>query len=140
MRTLVGLETRDFFPEQPDRASIRYKVARDQVEERRLAGAIGADDKSALARHHLQRDAVHGRQAPEDLPEAADLQRGDCMIPPRLRLTPLRCPPGGGTRALRRLSGAHSFRHRAHQRRNPGTTPSGMKITIRTKTEPSSMF
>ena len=28
----------------------------------------------------------------------------------------------------------------AHQRRTPGTTPSGMNITMTTKTKPSSMF
>ena len=36
-----------------------------QVEERGLAGAVGADDQAPLARRDLERDVVDGGQAAE---------------------------------------------------------------------------
>ena len=111
MRPLVTFEMGDFFAEQTDRTGIGCQIVGDQVEKRRLAGAVGADDQPALALRNFERDAVYRRQAAEYLAQAADLQRS-----------------------------RHVLRSRADQRRIPGTTPSGMKITITTNTAPSSMF
>src|SRR5262252_1925840 len=111
MRTLVWRQTRNILAEQMDRSGISAQIAGDQVEERRLARAVGTDEQAALALHHLERDVVGRRQAPERLLQTFELQRS-----------------------------RHDRRQRVHQRRTPGTTPSGMKMTIKTNTRPSSMF
>jgi len=115
VRALMRLKALDLRAEQPDRAAIAGQVTGEKVEERGLARAVRADDEPALARHDLERDIVDRGQAAERLLQAADLERG------------------------RHLAHQRAFK-RAHPRRIPGTRPSGMKITITTKTKPSSMF
>src|SRR6266851_4175404 len=99
MRREVG----DVFSKQDDVSGIARQVAGDQVEERGLAGAVGADDQAPLARRHLERDIADGRQAAERFPQVLEAKRSHSLF-------------------------------------TPGTTPSGMNTTMRTKTKPSSMF
>ena len=111
MRALVRFHARDLVAEEAYCSGVAPQIARDQVEERRLARAVGTDDEAPLARHDAERDVVGGRQAAERFFQTDELERG-----------------------------RHRDLHRAHRRRTPGTTPSGMKMTMKTKTKPSSMF
>jgi len=47
-------------PIEGDGASVRLAEARDHVEERRLPGAVRADEAKDLASNYLQRDTVKG--------------------------------------------------------------------------------
>jgi len=49
MGTAAARHAGDVSVEERDGAPVGRKLARDQVEERRLPGAVGADDQSALA-------------------------------------------------------------------------------------------
>jgi len=68
-------DTRDVLVEQSDRAAVGRELARDQVEERGLAGAVGADDEPALAGLDRQVDARRDAQSAERLAEVANRQR-----------------------------------------------------------------
>src|SRR6266511_4215067 len=46
----------------------------DQIEQRRLAGAVWTDDGFAVAGHDLERDVAHGAQAAEALRKALQLE------------------------------------------------------------------
>ena len=66
-----------------DRPAVEHDLARggreeagDQVEERRLARTIGADDGAQFARRDAERYLAHRDQAAECLGDAADLQHG----------------------------------------------------------------
>src|SRR5262249_34368860 len=67
---------RDVAAEQRDGAAIRRELAGDEVEQRRLAGAVGADDEPALARIHDEVYAGGDAQAAERLVEGTHGQRG----------------------------------------------------------------
>src|SRR4051794_14136841 len=82
MGALVGPQRRDLFAEQENIALVDGQVARDQVEERGLAGAVGADDQAALAGLDGQRDAVDRRQATEGLVQVRDLKRSHSLFAP----------------------------------------------------------
>ena len=60
---------------EPDRALRRRQHARDQVEQRRLAGAVGADQTDDLAAPDRNRDVAVGDEAAEPLPDAAGFQQ-----------------------------------------------------------------
>jgi hypothetical protein len=66
---------RDVPVEQGDRAPVGAKLAGDQVEERGLAGAVGADDEPALAGLDRQVDVGGDAQAAERLRQLPDGQR-----------------------------------------------------------------
>ena len=58
-----------------DRAAGRHEVARDQVEQRRLAGAVGPENGAALAVRDVEIDVAHGlhpTETPADPPQAED--------------------------------------------------------------------
>ncbi len=62
-------------PRHLDRPGGRREVARDEVEERRLAGAVRAEDGTALAVRDVEIDVAHGlnaAEAPADPPQAED--------------------------------------------------------------------
>src|SRR3954468_5000759 len=96
-------EAPDFVTEELDRPRVARKIAGQQVEQRGLAGAVGADDEAPLARRDGERDIGDGRQAAEGFLQVLETKR-------------------------------------FHSLWNPGTTPSGMKTTMTTKTKPRSMF
>ena len=64
MRALVRCQALHLFAEQQMRAGVAPQIARDEVEERGLAGAVGADDEPALACFYFERDAVVAGRPP----------------------------------------------------------------------------
>src|SRR6204780_2521951 len=65
----------ELLAERRDRAAIGPHLAGDQVEERGLAGAVGADDEAAFAGLDAQADRAGYAQAAEGFVEIADDQR-----------------------------------------------------------------
>ena len=70
----VGPEARDLPAVQADGAGIGAVDAGDHVEDRGLAGAIGADQRVDCASRHAEGDIVHGAQAAEVLADAGKFQ------------------------------------------------------------------
>src|SRR5262249_9718934 len=110
--------------EQADGARVGPQFAGDQVEQRGLAGAVWADDQPPLARLDAPLDVASDAQPTERLLQAADLERAhwpSSLLLPR------------GTAAIA-AGPAKSCRDRRtpqrHSRREPGTRPSGMKMTM----------
>ena len=62
------------FARKIDAAAVVREIAREQVEERGLAGAVGTDDRAHIARRNRQIHTVHGQDAAEVLPEADRLE------------------------------------------------------------------
>ena len=65
----------DVLPHQLDRARRGREVAGDDVEQRRLAGAVRPEDRAALAVRDVEVDVAHGlhtAEAPADPPQAED--------------------------------------------------------------------
>ena len=61
----MGRHAGNVSPLEQDRARVRSVGARDQVEERRLAGAIRPDQADDLARLNAQIDGSYRRQTAE---------------------------------------------------------------------------
>src|SRR5262249_39283813 len=57
-----------------DTPAVACEIAREQIEERGLAGAVGADDCTQVARRNRQVHTVHRQNATEVLPEADRLE------------------------------------------------------------------
>ena len=62
---LVRRHPRDVLPVEDQAARAWIVDPRDQIEDGRLAGAVGADDREDLARLDLEAHAVDGPQAAE---------------------------------------------------------------------------
>ena len=116
VRAAVRCEARDVLAKEPNGAGVALQIAGNEIEQGCLAGAVWPDDQAPLARQHLERDIVDRRQPAE------------CLLQPR---------DGEGCRHRAFPRAAFT---RAMSRRTPGTTPSGMKMTMTTNTKPSSMF
>ena len=74
----VQLERRqpgDVLAVELDAAGVRLDLAKHAVEHRRLARAVGPDHAEDLARHHLERHAVHGQDRAVGLLQPADFQQ-----------------------------------------------------------------
>ena len=76
-RPIFGARARgqrsDVAAEQLDGARADREVAADEVEERRLAGPVRAEDRAALAGRDVEVDVAHGMEAaepPADPPQA----------------------------------------------------------------------
>src|SRR5262249_31771955 len=117
----------DVAVEELDRATVGRELSGDEIEQRRLAGAVGADDEPALARLYRERHSVGHAQAAEGLVELFYGERGH------------RPPSSRGRRAATPRGRAAAIAHRP-RRAAPGTSPSGMKMTIATKIAPSTKF
>src|SRR5439155_5376694 len=76
MGALVRLEPGDLVSEQADRAAVALQIPRDEVEKRRLPRPVRTDDQAALSRLDPERDAVHGGEPAEGLPQISELERG----------------------------------------------------------------
>ena len=72
---LIGREGGDVLAEEPDRARARQEISGDAVEQRRLAGAVGAEHRATLARPHRQRDIGQRRERAEQPRDAAQFER-----------------------------------------------------------------
>ena len=70
-------------PLEPDRARGRREQTADQIEERRLAGAVRTDDRAQFAGLDGQRHVVDGDKAAKALRCALDLKQGHAFAPPR---------------------------------------------------------
>ncbi len=69
---------RDVMPVEKDLPGVGCEAAGDLGDERRLAGAVRADEGVHLARAHREVDAVDGDHAAEMLVEAFDAKHGAC--------------------------------------------------------------
>src|SRR4051794_36208171 len=127
MRALVGGLPGHVLPEDPDLALRRREVARDEIEERGLAGAVGPEQQPPFSSRNTHRDIADGRQPAEEAIKSGDLQN--------------RCRHRAGSLAMEGASAALSARGRLLKERTqrvmPGTRPSGMNKTITTKMTPS---
>src|SRR5215510_13815088 len=126
MGTAMRRNPGDVPVEQPDRAGIGCDLAGDQVEQRGLAGPVGADDQAALARLDRQVDIGGDAQSAEVLAEIADGERSHGLS----------SSLGRASVAPERVA-CHSQRAR---RTEPGTRPSGMKVIMTTKITPRTRF
>src|SRR5215469_13344032 len=111
MRTTAAGQAGDVAAEKRDRATVRPELAGDEIEERRLAGAVGPDDQTALAALDREVHTTGDAQAAKELGEAAQLERRHGAL-----------PSGAAGRLAR--SAARPCRQ---SRATPGTRPSGMK-------------
>src|SRR5207237_1409473 len=75
LRDLVRVEADDAAPVEHDVARVRPEDARDQVEERRLAGPVRADHADDLALANLQVELADHAQAAERLAHAVQLEQ-----------------------------------------------------------------
>ena len=91
---LLGVADRRRRAVDPDHAAVGPVIAVDDAHQRRLAGAVLADDAVDRARSHGHRDAVVGMNRAEPLVDADDFERGRAPLPGGGR----RC---GGFRFLR---------------------------------------
>ena len=119
--------------EERDRPAVGPELAGHQVEERRLARAVRADDQAPLALRHREIHRGGDEQAAEGLRQALHRQRGR-RAAHRARLLARR-----GHRRHRPRRGGRAVTRR-HSRAAPGTSPSGMKTTIATKMAPRTKF
>ncbi len=61
----VRLQSGNILACEPHVAAIRFDEASDEIEERRLAGAVRPNDGDDRTRHDVEIDAVHGLNAAE---------------------------------------------------------------------------
>src|SRR5262249_45202268 len=73
-RHAMGGHARHLAAVEGDAALVWREIARDAVEQRRLAGAVGADQAHQLSRLHLEIDTVDGGDAEEPLGQAPHLE------------------------------------------------------------------
>ena len=94
----VGPQAGDLAAVEEDAAGVGRLEAGDQVEQRRLAGAVGADDAEDLALVDIEGDVGVGGEAAEALGHAFDVeQQAHVRLPPRRRMRSsnrLRMPRG----------------------------------------------
>ena len=82
---LVGFFAHQLGFAQPDAAFGGFVHAGDQVEDCRLAGAVGPDDADQLARVHRQAEVIHRAQPAEVMGHVINLQQRRHGRPPSLR-------------------------------------------------------
>ena len=75
-RDLVRRDARDVLALEDDRAARRVVDPADQVEHRRLARAVGPDDREDLALADVEADIVDGADAAEADREVGHLEQG----------------------------------------------------------------
>ena len=71
---VLGRQAADVLASKKDLPGVVSEIAGDQVEERRLAGAVGADDRAQVALGDGQVHAAHGLDAAEMLAQADGLE------------------------------------------------------------------
>ena len=73
-------DARDVLAEERRSGRRRAQLARDEAEERRLAGAVRPDDADALGGTERERDAVDRGDAPEAADEPVDAEGGRAAL------------------------------------------------------------
>src|SRR5262249_16020609 len=127
MRPLATGGVGDVASKQRNVAAVGGELAGNQIEQRGLAGTVGADDQPALARVDGKAHIGGHAQAPNGLIEGGDRER-------RHRDA---SGPAADTGALLPRSACQPLRHSLTE---PGTRPSGMKLMMRIKITPSTRF
>src|SRR5690242_16913574 len=118
MRAPAGRERGDVAPEKVHGAAVGAGLARDQAEERGLAGAVGPNDEPPLAGLDSEAHVGADAQPAERSGKPADLERDH-----------------------RAASARPNRRKLQRQRRcEPGTRPSGISTLMATKIAPSTRF
>src|SRR3569832_2112562 len=123
MRAAAARHAGDIAAEQVDRAGIGREIAGDEVELRRLAGAVGTDDEPPRAGLDIEIDVAGDVEAAERLAQAGDGE--------------------GAHGAVSFTGGVYCPRRRVARRQSradPGTRPSGIRMTMATKIAPSRKF
>ena len=111
-----GCSVGDVVAVEHDRAVVGGQEAGDEVEQRRLAGAVGPDEPEDLARVRAsKRDVVDGGDAAEALGDAADLEHDGVASAGR----------STGRRTVRRRRSAPCARRRPAPSRNTERSMSG---------------
>src|SRR6516162_8318795 len=72
---LVRLQSSNVFAREQDAAAARFNQASDEIEKRRLAGAVRPNDRHDRTWHDAEINAVHGLDAAERLRQALDLEQ-----------------------------------------------------------------
>src|SRR6185312_12267158 len=122
MRAAPARHAGDVLAEEDDAAAIGAQLAGNEIEERRLARAVRPDDQAPLAGFDGEIDMARDAQAAKGLLDAFQLERGH------------------GRPSTGRSGRLSALQPRRRSRADPGTKPSGMKRTMRTKTAPSARF
>ena len=125
MRAPTRCDAGEIPAEQHDASGVCTKFAGDQVEQGRLAGAVRSDDQPPLAGLHRKVHRGRDAQAAERLVEIEQFERGH--RPLSRRSTGVGC-------------GRSSPIAQCQRRTEPGTNPSGMKMTMTTKIAPRTKF
>ena len=117
----VGSQSVDPLASERNSAFIRRKHAGDHVEQRGLAGAVGADHREDRAWRHRERHVGYGTQPAELLRDVGDLkQRGHVRAPPcRGSCRGRACAPAAAR--CRRAAGSPPAASRS--RRTPAARP-----------------
>src|SRR5215475_5749334 len=119
---------RNILPEQLYRSGIRSEFSGDQVEQGRLAGAVGADDQAPFAGRDIKINLAGDAETAEGFAQAGDRQCAHDLASAPLATTPA---PASRPRLPQT---------RRQRRTLPGTNPSGIRMTIATKIAPSRKF
>ena len=94
---LVRRQAGDIAPAQVHAAGVGPQVAGEQVEQRGLARAVGADDGRDLVTRYLEADAVDGGHATEGAPQAQGFDHGAaqrCLMRAQSEPSAPAMPPG----------------------------------------------
>jgi hypothetical protein len=75
-RVVVAGEPRHVAPVEDDRARVDAERARDQVQDRRLAGPVRADDPERLTLLEREVEALNRPQRAEGLGDVAEVEQG----------------------------------------------------------------
>src|SRR3954452_12002392 len=74
MGALVRGHPGHVLPEDPDLALRRLEVARDEIEERRLTGAVRAEQQPSFSGRNTHRNITDRRKSSEEAIKSGDLQ------------------------------------------------------------------
>src|SRR5665213_161853 len=125
MGTPPARHARDVLAVQMHRAAVGRQFAGDEIEQRGFAGTVRANDQPPFARLDIQVDAARDTQAAEGFVETADGERAHA---------------GVSVLAVALTAGVRLRKANRHSRALPGTSPSGIKMTMATKMAPSRKF
>src|SRR5215472_11881222 len=117
------MSMRDVLAEQLDQSGIGSQLSGNKVEQRCLARPVGANDQPALSGRDVQIDIGRHVQTAERLAKSLDGEGAHGFAS---------APPATTVSLCLRLRHA-----RRHRRTLPGTSPSGMRMTMATKIAPS---
>ena len=125
---LIRRKVGDVVPQEGDRAAGSREEAADEVEDRGLAGAIGADEAQDLPGVDLEVEALDCREATEVLGESLRLEQG---VHRTTSLAPGSASPETGPTAGRTGAAAAADLRRKGSRSRVPSTPRGRNITMR---------